>query len=465
MLFNSFQFLIFLPVTLTLYFLCPARMQNLLLLAASLLFYGYWNPTLLAFLAVTALLDFLVGRLLETTQGPRARKLLLLLSLSANLGMLGFFKYRDFFVQSLIDLGQRWGFDPDLQVLGLVVPVGISFYTFQTMSYVIDVYRRKIPPATDVVTYMAYVSFFPQLVAGPIERAGDLLPQFQQTRRLDLSDMQRGGLLILWGFLKKTVVADNLASVVATGYEPGAPGSWALLSTYAFAFQIYCDFSGYSDIARGTASLFGFRLVRNFDAPYLAISLEDFWRRWHISLSSWFREYVYVPLGGSRCSRPRHLTNVVLTFVLSGFWHGAAFRFIAWGLAHGLGYLPSVLMRSRAGDRSPGIARRILGWLFTFHFVVLAWVFFRASDLTQATEMLSSMGQLLLGRETWAPPTELLARVLVLGGGMLATELIARRLPHLSESPRARTAAGLVMVTIILLLGKFDDVPFIYFQF
>jgi alginate O-acetyltransferase complex protein AlgI len=465
MLFNSIEFLVFLPATLIAYFLCPARLQNALLLGASLLFYGYWDQTLLAFLAITALLDFAVARLLGNVQGRRGRQLLLAVSLSANLGMLGYFKYRDFFVQSLIDLGARWGFSVDAHILGLAVPVGISFYTFQTMSYVIDVFRRKIQPAQDVLAYMAYVSFFPQLVAGPIERAADLLPQFERQRRLCLADMQQGGLLILWGFLKKTVVADNLASIVAQGYEAGAPGSWALLATYAFAFQIYCDFSGYSDIARGTASFFGFRLVKNFEAPYLATSLGDFWARWHISLSSWFREYVYIPLGGNRCSRPRHLANLVLTFVLSGFWHGAAFRFIAWGLTHGLGYLPSVLTRDRQKSEGEGKARALLGWFITFHFVLLAWVFFRATSLAHAGQMLSSMGLFLLGQEPAAPPFPVVARVLLLGGGLMLAELAMRRLPHLAQSVRIRTTVSLAMATVILLMGNFDNVPFIYFQF
>ena len=354
MLFNSGIFLQFFAAFLLLYHLCRERLnaRNALIVAASYFFYGWWDARFVTLLFLTSLVDYVAGRRVEDASTQGGRRLWLAVSVAANLGVLGFFKYCNFFAASFATLLGALGLRADPWTLNLILPVGISFYTFQSMSYTLDVYRRQIPATRDLLGFLAYVSFFPQLVAGPIERARHLLPQFATERVITATHLREGLWLILWGFFKKVVVADNLAPLVEMVYGgPIASGPAIALGTLAFAFQIYGDFSGYSDIARGLARVLGFDLMVNFNHPYLAGSPREFWRRWHISLSTWLRDYLYISLGGNRRGPWRTRLNLMLTMLLGGLWHGAAWHFVWWGAWHGLGL---VLTRGRGRARSSG---------------------------------------------------------------------------------------------------------------
>ncbi|MBK6344070.1 MAG: MBOAT family protein, partial [Flavobacteriales bacterium] len=344
MLFNSIDFAAFLPMVFLIHWLIlrGQRARNAFLLLASYVFYGWWDPRFLSLLALSSLIDFWVSKRIGKETRTARRKALLLLSLAANLGMLGFFKYYDFFVSNFESAFSLFGHPLQLRHLDIILPVGISFYTFQTLSYTIDVYMGRLKPSTDGLSFMAFVSFFPQLVAGPIERATHLLPQFSKTRSFSLEQSSDGLRQMLWGLVKKVVVADNCAPYVDSIFAApeAASGSTLLVGAMLFSFQIYCDFSGYSDIAVGCARLFGFDLMRNFAYPYFSRDIAEFWRRWHISLSSWFRDYVYVPLGGSRGRLGATMRNTLIIFIISGFWHGANWTFICWGAVHALYFMP-----------------------------------------------------------------------------------------------------------------------------
>lgn len=467
--FNSLAFLVFLPAVLAAYYAVPRRWQNAVIFVASCIFYGWWDWFFLALLVCSIVVDFNIGLALGRAGSPRQRRLFLALSVCVNLGLLGYLKYYDFFVTTL-GAAATW---LDLRLhpatIGVLLPVGISFYTFHALSYTIDVYRRRIEPARDFTAYASYVSFFPQLVAGPISRSVDVLPQFLRVRTLSLPVLADGGRLILWGYFKKLVVADNLDALVATGFSPAARGGLALLSMYGFAFQVYADFSGYTDIARGLAKLMGFELPLNFDRPYLARTIPEFWKRWHMSLSTWFREYLYIPLGGNRCPRPRHLLNIMVTFVASGLWHGADLRFIVWGFLHGLGYLPSVLRRGRPPSAPPGFLASVAGWFLVFHFVLVAWVFFRANSVGAALRMLRRVAEFVAFGVGAAPPSADVGKVVALGGTLLLAEWLRRGAAHPLELGGAtaplRVALTSAIFLAIMLFGNFDNVPFIYFQF
>lgn len=327
MLFNSFEFALFLPLMFVVYwYLCGRRwrIQNVVLLAGSLVFYGWWDPRFLGLMLFSAVLDFTVGNLIHRARSVALRRGLLGISIGVNFGILGVFKYYNFFAESLNDALGACGIGPVATRLDLVLPVGISFYTFQTVSSSIDIYRGKLTPTRDLVAYLSFVTFFPQLVAGPIERAGHLLPQFLRRREFGLADASDGCRQALWGLFKKVVIADNCAALANQVFGAPAEASWVALlaGTFLFTMQIYCDFSGYSDIAVGTARLFGFSLMQNFATPYFSRDIGEFWRRWHISLSTWFRDYVYLPLGGSRCAKGRMIRNTLAVFLISGLWHG-----------------------------------------------------------------------------------------------------------------------------------------------
>ena len=396
MLFNSFSFVIFLPIVFALYWSLqktPLRLQNFFLLIASYVFYGWWDWRFLGLILVSSSTDYLCGILMHRSGTEKGRKSFLLLSLLINLSLLGFFKYFNFFVDSFADLLREIGINPDMHTLSIVLPVGISFYTFQTLSYTIDIYRRRIEPTTDVVSFFAFVAFFPQLVAGPIERASNLLPQFLRRRSLDYGMVREGLQQMLWGMWKKVAVADFVASTVNLIYtNPGAKDGLSLwIGTFLFGIQIYCDFSGYSDIAIGTAKLFGFKLMRNFAKPYFSRDIPEFWRRWHISLTTWFRDYVFIPLCGGVQHKPgkaRRFFAILATFSLSGLWHGAAWHFVVWGVLHGLFYLPGMLFRRRKLQRvsatESGGIRAILPVAVTFLSVTFAWIFFRSQSLSTA---------------------------------------------------------------------------------
>ena len=423
MLFNSGIFLQFFAAFLLLYWLVRGSLsqRNCLILAASYLFYGWWAPAsdsseansanalitalwhcrFLALLVATSLFDFFIARQLDSLQSPSQRKYLLAASIVANLGVLGFFKYADFFLHTATDALNIFGLSVAPRTLGLVLPVGISFYTFQSMSYTIDVYRRELPATRSLTNFLAYVSFFPQLVAGPIERARHLLPQFERTRLITLSMVQEGIWLILWGMFKKVVLADNFAPLADMVFGSQTfSATTVVLGTLAFGLQIYCDFSGYSDIARGTARVLGFDIMLNFNLPYSAASPREFWQRWHISLSTWLRDYLYIPLGGNRLGSTRTTVNLTLTMLLGGLWHGAAWNFVLWGLWHGTGlaltrssisHFQFSLLNSKAG--------RTLGWLATMLFVFYGWLLFRATSLSQITAMTRALGDFTRARE------------------------------------------------------------------
>ena len=349
MLFNSIDFAIFLPIVFILYwfvFQKNLRLQNLLIIIASYLFYGWWDYRFLALIAFSSLLDYSIGIALKKYEDKNTRKSLLILSLLVNLGFLGFFKYYNFFLDNFVDAFSLLGKPISVQGLNIILPVGISFYTFQTLSYTIDVYRQKLEPTKDIVSFFAFVSFFPQLVAGPIERASNLLPQFYIKRQFVYSSAIDGMRQILWGLFKKVVVADNCAAFANQIFDnyTDHSGSTLFFGVLFFTFQIYGDFSGYSDIAIGTSRLFGFNLMRNFDFPYFSRDIAEFWRRWHISLSTWFRDYVYIPIGGSKGGMAKKIRNVFVIFLVSGFWHGANWTFIIWGFLNALYFIPVMLL-------------------------------------------------------------------------------------------------------------------------
>ncbi|MFQ3332218.1 MAG: alginate O-acetyltransferase complex protein AlgI [Flavobacteriales bacterium] len=403
MLFNSLEFGLFLPIVFILYWFVAnnnLKIQNCLLLGASYFFYGWWDWRFLSLIILSSFIDYFIGIFLISENREKRRKLLLMLSIFVNLGLLGFFKYYNFFIDSFADSFTFFGSTINASRLSIILPVGISFYTFQTLSYTIDVYKKKLAPTKDVISFFAFVSFFPQLVAGPIERATNLLPQFFNKRKFDYNNSVDGLRQILWGFFKKIVIADNCALYVNNIFENYAtyPSSLLLLGVVFFAFQIYCDFSGYSDIAIGTARLFGFNLMQNFAFPYFSRDIAEFWRRWHISLSSWFRDYLYIPLGGSRGTVALKTRNIVIIFIVSGFWHGANFTFIAWGLLHALYFIPLMLMgdnRNNTGniaeDRYFPSLKEFFQILITFSITAIAWIFFRADSITHAVDYIVSL--------------------------------------------------------------------------
>lgn len=402
MLFNSLEFSVFLPIVFTIYWLLNAniKIQNIFLLFASYVFYAWWNWQFLSLIIISSFVDFFVGKKLHRTTNTKKRKLLLWVSIVVNIGILAYFKYSNFFIHNFIEAFSLFGKQLSINSLKIVLPVGISFYTFQTLSYTIDVYRRKLEPTHDIIAFFAYVAFFPQLVAGPIERAKNLLPQFFLARQFDYNKSMDGMRQILWGLFKKIVIADSAAFYVNKVFENSdtMPGSALFIGAVLFAFQIYGDFSGYSDIAIGTARLFGFNLLQNFAFPYFSRDIAEFWRRWHISLSTWFRDYVYFPLGGSKCSRSKQIRNVLIIFIVSGFWHGANWTFIIWGVINALYFLPLMFFGKNRKNIDivaknkifPGF-RDLLAMGTTFLLTIFAWIFFRAETLTHAISYLQNM--------------------------------------------------------------------------
>jgi alginate O-acetyltransferase complex protein AlgI len=403
MLFNSIDFVLFLPIVFTLFWSMAGfglRVQNLIIVAASYVFYGWWDWRFLSLIAFSTLLDFGIAHMLGREERAAKRKLLLAASIVINLGLLGFFKYYNFFLDNFVTAFTVMGMPIRVGMLNVLLPVGISFYTFQTLSYSIDVYRKHLKPTNDPIAFAAFVCFFPQLVAGPIERATNLLPQFQSQRQFDYTKAVDGMRQMLWGLFKKVVIADNCAEYANIVFNNSADysGSTLVMGAMLFAFQIYGDFSGYSDIAIGCSRLFGFDLMRNFAFPYFSRDIAEFWRRWHISLSTWFRDYLYIPLGGSRGGTRTKVRNTFVIFIVSGFWHGANWTFIFWGLLHALFFLPLLLASKNRDNLSPvalgrmfpsmGELIRIVG---TFSFVCLAWIFFRAESLGHAWTYISSM--------------------------------------------------------------------------
>ncbi|WP_139958143.1 MBOAT family O-acyltransferase [Flavicella sediminum] len=403
MLFNSIDFAIFLPTVFILYWFVAnknLKLQNLLIVLASYLFYGWWDWRFLSLILFSTIIDYSIGIRLSNEENTSKRKILLWISILINIGFLGFFKYYNFFLDNFISAFSLFGTTINSSGLNIILPVGISFYTFQTLSYTIDIYKKQLEPTKDFIAFSAFVSFFPQLVAGPIERASNLLPQFYIKRTFEYNKAVDGAKQIAWGLFKKIVIADNCAQYASIIFNNSQEysGSTLVLGALFFTFQIYGDFSGYSDIAIGTSRLFGFNLKQNFAFPYFSRDIAEFWRRWHISLSTWFRDYVYIPLGGSHGSTWNKIRNVFIIFIVSGFWHGANWTFIAWGALNALYFLPILLTKKNRqhlntvaqGKHFPSF-KDSLSILSTFALTVLSWIFFRANDMGHAIHYISKI--------------------------------------------------------------------------
>ncbi len=486
MLFNSIEFAIFLPIVFALYWWLGKRLsiQNLILVVSGFIFYGWWDWKFLILLVVSSGIDFVSALFIAKSSDPVRRKVLLMLSIACNLGILGFFKYFNFFVDSFVSAFRFFGHDMDSIALRIILPVGVSFYTFQALSYTIDVYRNKLVPTKNILTYLSFISFFPQLVAGPIERATNMLPQYLVKRVFDPALATDGLRQMLWGLFKKLVIADNIAPIVKTIFANYnlQDGNTLIIGAVLFAFQIYCDFSGYSDIALGTARLFGFKLMQNFNYPYFSRDIAEFWRRWHISLSSWFRDYVYIPLGGSKGSIFRKVRNIFIIFLVSGLWHGANWTFIAWGFINALYFVPLMLTGKNRNYTGPvaegkwfpsiGDALRIT---VTFLLVTVGWVFFRAKNIEVACaylkrgfleSFLCSPGKI---DELFLRIAEMPTTYFILF--MLIVEWLQRSKQHGMEFTNKPTVLRwgmyLLVSAIIIFAGAYSAGPkeFIYFQF
>lgn len=482
MLFNSIDFAVFLPIVFFLYWFVTNKnltLQNLLIVAASYVFYGWWDWRFLSLIVFSTLVDYTVGRQLKNEENQRKRNILLWTSILVNLGFLGFFKYYNFFLDNFITVFSFFGQTIQANSLNIILPVGISFYTFQTLSYTIDVYKRKLEPTNDFIAFSAFVSFFPQLVAGPIERATHLLPQFYKERTFVYSKAVDGMRQILWGLFKKIVIADNCAEFANQIFNNSADmnGSTLVLGALFFAFQIYGDFSGYSDIAIGTSRLFGFDLMQNFNFPYFSRDIAEFWRRWHISLSTWFRDYLYIPLGGSRGGTWMKVRNTFIIFIVSGFWHGANWTFIVWGALNAVYFLPLLLTNNNRkhleivakGKLLPSMKEGI-AMLLTFSLTVFAWIFFRAETIGHAISYISGILSPSLFSIPTFPGREKALTTIMLVAIFVFVEWKGREgqyaLSHLGlkwKRPIRYTMYYALLIAIFWFSGKEQE--FIYFQF
>ncbi|MDY3401318.1 MBOAT family protein [Riemerella anatipestifer] len=504
MLFNSIEFAIFLPIVFILYWFVfhkNIKLQNFFIVVVSYIFYGWWDWRFLFLILFSTVLDYSLGRLLALDEKPKKRKMYLTISVILNLGFLGFFKYCNFFIDNFIAAFTFFGQKPSIHTLNILLPVGISFYTFQTLSYTIDVYKKKLEPTKDFIAFSAFVSFFPQLVAGPIERATHLLPQFYKKREFDYTKAVDGMRQILWGLFKKMVIADNCAVYANQIFASSdtSSGSTLVLGALFFTFQIYGDFSGYSDIAIGTSRLFGFDLMKNFAYPYFSRDVAEFWRRWHISLSTWFRDYLYIPLGGSKGGNWMRIRNTFIIFLVSGFWHGANWTFIVWGFLNALFIMPSIVLKTNrnnievvAHDKVLPSLRDIFNMLTTFGLMVFAWIFFRAEDMTHAVSYITNIFKPSLF--SFPSLNKAALATLILVGFLLIMEWQGRRGEFALEKfltneikvgikyPQKLTnivffkiGGGNLLIMrwlfysfLLLLIGLFmqtNETPFIYFQF
>lgn len=479
MRFNSLDFAIFLPIVFGLYWFVVnknLKLQNLLVVVASYFFYGWWDYRFLSLIFFSTVVDYSVGMALSSTSHEHKRKILLWTSIAVNLGFLGFFKYYDFFLDNFVTAFSFFGTEIKANSLNVILPVGISFYTFQTLSYTIDVYKRKLTPTRDFLAFSAFVSFFPQLVAGPIERATHLLPQFYQARIFDYTKAVDGMRQILWGLFKKIVVADRCAEYANLIFKNSAEyeGSTLALGAIFFAFQIYGDFSGYSDIAIGTSRLFGFDLMRNFAYPYFSRDIAEFWRRWHISLSTWFRDYLYIPLGGSRGGTWMKVRNTFIIFTVSGFWHGANWTFIVWGALNAIYFLPLLLTNNNRNHLElasedvffPRL-KEIFQMILTFGLTTFAWVFFRAETIDHAITYIQDMCSLSLFSipAFWPVKTIILILFLLTVEWIGRAQLFAIAKIELKFGPVIRWSFYVLLILCICYLGVYEETSFIYFQF
>jgi len=483
MLFNSFEFLIFLPIVFIGYWLVFKKLyiQNIFLLVISYVFYGWWDWRFLLLIAFTSLLSYYSGLLiLKYDSIKKSKKQVLVVNIVINLLILGIFKYYNFFAENFEVLFSQFGVKLDWVTLKILLPVGISFYTFQALSYSIDVYQKKIEPTKDIIAFFAYVSFFPQLVAGPIERAANLLPQFYKSRRFDYALVVSGLRLMLYGFFKKIVIADNAAVIVNAIFNDYAdmPASSLWLAAFLFSFQIYGDFSGYSDIAIGTARLFGFNLMTNFKRPYFSRDIAEFWRKWHISLTTWFRDYVYIPLGGSRVGKYRAVSNTFIIFLVSGFWHGANWTFIFWGVIHAILFIP-LLLRKKNRRYVDAVAKNsklpsfkeLYQMLKTFAFVTFLWIVFRSDTISDSYYYVLKMFD-------FKTITQLPSNALSSGWGwyilliiFVVIEWLSRNYEHglfFMSNIKSNFLKNMIYILVILVLIYFSSgkpANFIYFQF
>ncbi|MEQ8472360.1 MAG: MBOAT family O-acyltransferase [Marinoscillum sp.] len=480
MLFNSIDFAIFLPIVFLLYWFLTSenlKLQNFLIIIASYVFYGWWDWRFLSLIIFSTVVDYCVGMKLIKQKNQVKRKILLWTSICVNLGFLGFFKYYNFFLDNFVSAFSFFGSEIEASTLNIILPVGISFYTFQTLSYTIDVYKRKIEPTRDFIAFSAFVSFFPQLVAGPIERATNLLPQFYSKRTFNYPKAVDGMRQILWGLFKKVVIADNCAEYVnqifnnSTDYS----GSTLALGAILFSFQIYGDFSGYSDIAIGTSRLFGFNLMKNFAFPYFSRDIAEFWRRWHISLSTWFRDYLYIPLGGSRGGNSVKIRNIFIIFIVSGFWHGANWTFIVWGALNAIYFLPLLLTSINRkhidvvadGKFLPSLKEFFL-MILTFSLTVFAWIFFRAENLPHAFNYIKG----IFSPSFFTIPSILSIKMIIVAMFLMAfvmIEWLNRNKEHALQLNNSfpklirYLTYFLLIISIVWFRGSSQD--FIYFQF
>lgn len=487
MLFNSIDFAIFLPIVFILYWFVTnksLKAQNLLLLFASYFFYACWDWRFLFLLCFSTLLDYFTGLKIADAQNIRLRKFWLWLSISVNLGFLGVFKYYNFFAQSFAEAIANVGFQVNPWTLKVILPVGISFYTFHGLSYVIDIYYQKIKPEKNFVDYSVFVSFFPLLVAGPIERATHLLPQIKKERTFDYAKAVDGLRQILWGLFKKIVIADQCAeyaNMIFNNYTDYS-GTTLLLGAVFFAFQIYGDFSGYSDIALGTARLFGIELLRNFAFPYFSRDIAEFWRRWHISLSSWFRDYLYIPLGGSKGGKWMRVRNTFVIFIVSGFWHGANWTFIVWGLLNALYIMPSIILGTNrinldtvAQEKYLPSFKELFSILTTFMLTVIAWIFFRAENINHAIGFLKNMCVGITQKAGYVETLNLaywkVGYIIIIIFTFLMVEWSARQHQYALEKfgfNHHRIYRWTFYSLLLFFIGVFmntEETPFIYFQF
>jgi len=476
MSFVSYEFLILLGCVFGSYFLLPHRWQNYMLLVASYIFYGWWDYRFLSLMLISSVLDYFCSLYADPHQSPahseRQRKIAVIISICGNLGLLGFFKYFNFFTDSFVNVLQWFGVAVEPMTLRIILPVGISFYTFQTMSYTLDVYRGQLRSTRHFLDFCLFVSFFPQLVAGPIERASHLLPQMLAPRTVTWEKFYTGAQLAFWGYFKKMVIADNLSVVAnATFNQSSYSGSEVIIAVYAFAFQIYCDFSGYTDIARGVARMLGFEICVNFRLPYFATNPSDFWQRWHVSLSSWLRDYLYIPLGGNRRGEVRTYINLSLTMLLGGLWHGASWHFVVWGAYHGL-LLVIFRLLSKSSDVSHVKNAPRTNWLFWlkafgfFQITCFGWLIFRANDMKQ----LAAMTVALFTSTTLSGVfTTTALQVLIFAAPLLLLQVyqyLTGEMEPWRHWPEPVKVPYYVAVSYaIILLGSPVKEAFIYFQF
>lgn len=475
MIFNSLTFLVFVAIFLPVYFMLKGRTRLLWALAASYLFYGWWDWRFLTLIAISTVVDYWLGSAMHRENDDKKRNSLLVLSMVLNLGFLGFFKYFGFFTESFVAMLQGFGLDPSIDTLNIILPVGISFYTFQSMSYTIDIYRKELEPEPDFIKFATFVAFWPQLVAGPIVRASDFLPQFRKDHDFNWDRFIHGTTQVLWGFFKKVAIADSIAPIVEQCFaEPGNFASiYLIIGVIFYSFQIYCDFSGYSDIAIGFARILGFDFPQNFRTPYFSKGFSEFWRRWHISLSSWLRDYLYISLGGNRKGNFNTYRNLMLTMLLGGLWHGANWTFVFWGFLHGM-----YLVVERELSRPFGKLMRSLHfpkWLqdtvnisMVYFFTCLAWVYFRSPNFSVAMDMITGIGSM----EGFAF-VNVMNKFLVLKGFLLIGLLLTVEISELKfkwagvalRNPVFRVASYALLLWLIAFFGTFGSNAFIYFQF